>query len=63
MAGYDVDVKNSSVYNKQGRVLTLTELQALICSICGLLLVEAMQVTQCGHRFCKECIETLLSGR
>ena len=61
MAGYDV--KGSSVYNKQGRVLKMADLQALLCSICGLILREAMQVTQCGHRFCRTCIETLMSER
>jgi len=61
MAGYDVN--GSCVYSKQGRVLKMADLQALLCSICGLILMEAMQVTQCGHRFCRTCIETLMSEK
>ena len=61
MAGYDLN--GSSVYSKQGRVLKMADLQALLCSICELILMEPMQVTQCGHRFCRTCIETLMSGR
>ena len=57
MEGYNVD--GASVYNKLGSALKLSELQTLLCSICGYVLREAMQVTQCGHRFCKTCIEKL----
>lgn len=53
----------SSVYNSSGVALKLVEIQALLCSICGFILKEAMQVTQCGHRFCRFCIEKLLSER
>ena len=59
MEGYNV--KGVSVYNKQGNSLKIDELKTIICSICGLVLREAMQVTQCGHRFCKNCIEILMS--
>jgi hypothetical protein len=59
MAGYDV--KNVAVYSRQGNALKLEELRELFCAVCGLILREAMQVTQCGHRFCKSCIEKILS--
>ena len=61
MEGYNVD--GASVYNKLGSALKLSELQTLLCSICGYVLREAMQVTQCGHRFCKSCIDKLMTQR
>ena len=57
MEGYIID--GASVYNKLGSPLKLSELQNLLCCICGYVLREAMQVTQCGHRFCKSCIEKI----
>ena len=57
--GYNVN--GASVYRKLGGALKAEELLAIICSLCGLILREAMQVTQCGHRFCKNCIEKIMS--
>jgi hypothetical protein len=59
MTGYNV--KGVTVYSKQGIALKADALQALLCAVCGRVLREAMQVTQCGHRFCKECIEKILN--
>ena len=61
MEGYDLE--GVSVYNMLGSALKLEELQTLLCSICGFVLREAMQVTQCGHRFCKNCIEKVTNQR
>ena len=61
MEGYDVS--GATVYSKQGTALSRNELSTIVCSVCGLILREAMQVTQCGHRFCKNCIEKILNER
>ena len=59
MEGYDLN--DTPAYNQQGGLLKLDELKTIICSVCGFILREAMQVTQCGHRFCKHCIERLMA--
>ena len=32
------------------------------CSICLFTLREPMQAEECGHRFCKSCLEDLQKG-
>jgi len=32
------------------------------CSICLYILKEPMQAQQCGHRFCKSCLNCLKKG-
>ena len=59
MEGYNVN--GAPVYRKQGSALKAEELQAVICCLCGFILRGAMQVTQCGHRYCKNCIEKVMS--
>ena len=58
--GYDVGT--ATVYSIQGP-LKPPDLAALTCSICQLILREPKQVIVCGHRYCKQCIEQLTSGR
>jgi hypothetical protein len=59
MAGYNV--KDTKVYTPQGTALKLDQLTSLLCAVCGFVLRESMQVTRCGHRFCKVCIDKMLN--
>ena len=44
--GYDVEFVNSEPEN-------------ITCSICLFVLKQPMQAEDCGHRFCKTCVEAL----
>ena len=58
--GYDVSA--AQVYSSHGP-LKPPDLFALMCSKCKLILREPKQVIVCGHRYCKQCIEQMTSGR
>ena len=56
------DVKRCKVYRKQ-TLLKTTDVETLLCSACSELLRDPVQVTACGDRFCRGCIEKLMSSR
>ena len=58
--GYNVG--RATVYNKHSP-LKVADLASLTCSSCKLILREPQQVTSCGHRYCKVCIDQLTSER
>ena len=60
VGGYNVGT--AAVYGSQGP-LKPPDLAALTCSKCKLILRDPKQVIVCGHRYCKQCIEQLTSGR
>ena len=59
VVGYDI--QGSAIYDKNGSVKQAKDLQSLTCSMCQFILRDPKQVTapECGHRFCKTCIEQL----
>ena len=56
------DVKSYRVYSNQ-TLLKPADLDALQCPSCGDLLQDPVQVTACGHRFCRSCIEECMRHR
>jgi len=58
--GYNVG--GATVYNKQGP-LKPSDQASLTCSRCKLILREPQQVTSCGHRYCRVCMDQLRSER
>lgn len=56
------DAKSCRVYSKQTQ-LKAADLQALMCSSCRGILRDPVQVTSCGDRFCRSCIDKLMSNR
>jgi len=58
--GYNVG--RATVYNKQGP-LKPSDQASLTCSRCKLILREPQQVTSCGHRYCRVCMDQLRSER
>lgn len=58
--GYNVGA--ATIYNSQGPLKSV-DLVALSCSKCEHVLQEPMQVTVCGHRYCKQCIEKMTGVR
>ena len=58
--GYNVG--GATVYNKHGPLIA-ADLASVTCSRCKLILREPQQITSCGHRYCKVCIDQLRSVR
>ena len=55
--GYDTGV---AIVRASDGPLSSTELSSLTCASCGLLLRDPQQVTTCGHRFCRVCIDQIM---
>lgn len=62
MTSSTIDVKGYKVYSKQ-TLLKPTDLDALQCPLCEDILHDPIQVTACGHRFCRSCIEKCMRHR
>lgn len=60
--GYPIS-KNCLLCNKSGKVLTLSDRDALTCPSCILILRNPYQVISCGHRYCQDCLEKILQSR
>jgi hypothetical protein len=56
------NIGKAKLYSIKNTPMNATELNALKCSMCALLLREPCQVITCGHRYCKTCIDQLTSG-
>lgn len=57
------DIGGAAVYTKEGKELSEAEKESLTCASCHLLLRDPHQVIQCGHRFCRTCVEIVFVGR
>ena len=57
------DIGEAAVYTKEGKELSKAEKDSLTCALCYLLLRDPHQVIQCGHRFCRGCVEIVFVGR
>ena len=62
MSSSKFGMESYRVYSNQ-KQLKLADLEALICRSCRGILRDPVQVTACGDRFCRSCIETLMSHR
>lgn len=58
--GYDV--KEATVYDSRGP-LNESDLKAVSCCKCELILRHPRQVITCGHLYCEQCLKQLMSGR
>ena len=58
--GYSIG--DAAVYSKNSQVKP-SDLAALQCPLCELVLRDPVQVINCGHRFCKGCLEVVTSAR
>ncbi len=58
--GYEID--GATIYNKHGS-MTKADLEHLLCSRCDKILRNAVQVTACGHRYCRDCLDSIVSDR
>ena len=52
------DVSKTNVYTKGGSRMRDVDVAALCCSICLLVLRCPVQVISCGHRYCKNCLDS-----
>ena len=59
---YGYSIGDAAVYSKSGQVKP-SDLVALQCPLCELVLRDPVQVITCGHRFCKGCLEGVTSAR
>ena len=62
MTSSAIDVRSYRIRSNQ-ILLKPTDIDALQCPLCGDLLHDPIQVTACGHRFCRSCIEKCMSHR
>ena len=62
MTSSKLDVKRCRVYSKH-TLLKPSDLESLLCPFCGGLLRDPVQVIACGDRFCRCCMDKLMSHR
>ena len=56
------DARYYKIYHNNS-LLKSSDVAALLCPSCGGLLRDPVQVTACGDRFCRSCIEKIMSHR
>ena len=62
-AAHGYDISGTVVYSRDGHQMKSSDLAAIKCPLCELVLRAPVQVITCGHRFCKGCLELKTSAR